>query len=156
FAPKGTPRDIIDRLAAALDQALNDPGVQTRLADLGGSLPTKDERTPAKFESFVKAEIARWSPILKAPNVEAKCRPGCHGRPRKAAESLCRGTNLPSSAGRLGTSIKARVHTRKRRWLLAWLLRYSPPGIGESVPRHGRAECACRPRPRSFALPTSA
>src|SRR5215467_11797561 len=72
FAPKGTPRDIIDKLAAALDQALNDPGVQTRLADLGGSLPTKDERTPAKFESFVKAEIARWSPILKAANVEAK------------------------------------------------------------------------------------
>src|SRR5262249_15196728 len=72
FAPKGTPRDIIDTLAAALAQALNDPGVQTRLADLGGSLPTKDERTPAKFESFVKAEIARWSPILKAANVEAK------------------------------------------------------------------------------------
>ena len=72
FAPKGTPRDIIDKLAAALDQALDDPGVQTRLADLGGSLPTKDERTPAKFDSFVKAEIARWSPILKAANVEAK------------------------------------------------------------------------------------
>ena len=65
-------RDIIDKLAAALDQALNEPGVQTRLADLGGSLPTKDERTPAKLESFVKAEIARWSPILKAANVEAK------------------------------------------------------------------------------------
>ena len=72
FAPKGTPRDIIDKLAAALDQALDDPGVQTRLADLGGSLPTKDERTPAKFDSFVKAEIVRWSRILKAANVEAK------------------------------------------------------------------------------------
>jgi len=72
FAPKGTPRDIIDNLAAALDQALDDPGVQTRLADLGGSLPAQDERTPAKFDSFVKAEIARWSPILKAANVEAK------------------------------------------------------------------------------------
>src|SRR5262249_11489917 len=72
FAPKGTPRDVIDKLAAALDQALNDSTVQTRLADLGGSLPAKDERSPAKFESFVKAEIARWSPILKAANVEAK------------------------------------------------------------------------------------
>jgi hypothetical protein len=40
--------------------------------DLGGSLPSKDERTPAKFDAFVKAEIARWSPILKAANVEAK------------------------------------------------------------------------------------
>jgi tripartite-type tricarboxylate transporter receptor subunit TctC len=72
FAPKGTPREVIDKLAAALDQALDDAAVQTRLADLGGSLPAKDERTPAKFASFVHAEIARWSPILKAANVEAK------------------------------------------------------------------------------------
>jgi tripartite-type tricarboxylate transporter receptor subunit TctC len=72
FAPKGTPKEIIDKLAHALDQALDDPGVKKRLADLGGSLPTKDERTPAKFDAFVKAEIARWSPILKAANVEAK------------------------------------------------------------------------------------
>jgi tripartite-type tricarboxylate transporter receptor subunit TctC len=72
FAPKGTPKDVIDKLAATLDQALDDPGVRKRLSDLGGSLPGKDERTPAKFDAFVKAEIARWSPILKAANVEAK------------------------------------------------------------------------------------
>jgi tripartite-type tricarboxylate transporter receptor subunit TctC len=66
FAPKGTPKDIIDTLAAALDRSLDDPGVKAKLADLGGSIPSKDERTPAKFNSFVKAEIARWSPILKA------------------------------------------------------------------------------------------
>jgi tripartite-type tricarboxylate transporter receptor subunit TctC len=72
FAPKGTPPEVINKLAAALDKALDDPAVEKRLADLGGSLPTKDERSPAKFDSFVKAEIARWSPILKAANVEAK------------------------------------------------------------------------------------
>jgi putative tricarboxylic transport membrane protein len=72
FAPKGTPKAIIDKLAVALDQALDDPGVQSRLADLGGSLPSKDERTPAKFSTFVRAEIGRWSPILKAANSEGK------------------------------------------------------------------------------------
>jgi tripartite-type tricarboxylate transporter receptor subunit TctC len=72
FAPKGTPKPIIDKLAAALDRALDNPAVQERLADLGGSLPSKGERTPAKFAGFVKAEIARWSPILKAANSEAK------------------------------------------------------------------------------------
>ncbi len=72
FAPKGTRQDIIDKLAAALDKALDDPAVQKRLADLGGSIPAKEDRTPAKFESFVKAEIARWSPILKAASHEAK------------------------------------------------------------------------------------
>ena len=72
FAPKGTPPEVIGKLAAALDKALDDPAVEKRLADLGGSLPTKDERSPAKFDSFVKAEIARWSPILKAASGEAK------------------------------------------------------------------------------------
>jgi tripartite-type tricarboxylate transporter receptor subunit TctC len=72
FAPKGTPKPIIDKLAGALERALDNLSVQERLADLGGSLPTKGERTPAKFAGFVKAEIARWSPILKAANSEAK------------------------------------------------------------------------------------
>jgi len=66
FAPKGVSREIVERLAGALDNALDDPGVQKRLADLGGAVPAKDERSPAKFDAFVKAEIARWSPILKA------------------------------------------------------------------------------------------
>ena len=66
FAPKDTPAEIVDKLADVLDISLDDPTVQKRLADLGGALPGKDERHPAKFEAFVQAEIARWSPILKA------------------------------------------------------------------------------------------
>jgi len=66
FAPKGVSKEIVDRLADALDKSLDDPGVQKRLSDLGGAIPAKDERGPAKFDAFVKAEIARWSPILKA------------------------------------------------------------------------------------------
>ena len=72
FAPKGTPKPITDKLAAALDKTLDDPSVAAKLAELGGSIPPKSERTPAKFDSFVKAEIARWSPILKAANVGEK------------------------------------------------------------------------------------
>jgi putative tricarboxylic transport membrane protein len=72
FAPKGTPREITGKLASALDRALDDPGVKKRLTELGGSIPVKAERTPAKFATFVQAEIARWSPILKEVNVEAK------------------------------------------------------------------------------------
>jgi tripartite-type tricarboxylate transporter receptor subunit TctC len=66
FAPKGTPKQAVDKLAAALARALDDPSLKKRLADLGGSVPSPDERNQAKFEAFVKAEIARWSPILKA------------------------------------------------------------------------------------------
>ena len=66
FAPAGVSKEVIEKLAAALDKALDDPGVAQRLAQLGASLPPKSERDPLKFEQLVKAEIARWSPILKA------------------------------------------------------------------------------------------
>ena len=72
FAPKGTPKEIVDKLAAALDKALDDPTVIKRLTDLGGSVPTKAERSPAKFAGFVNEEITRWSPILKAASAAAK------------------------------------------------------------------------------------
>jgi tripartite-type tricarboxylate transporter receptor subunit TctC len=69
FAPKGTPREIITKLAAALDKSLDDSLVRNRLAELGGSIPAKQERTPASFARLVKAEITRWSPILKAASL---------------------------------------------------------------------------------------
>jgi putative tricarboxylic transport membrane protein len=72
FGPKGIPQPIVGKLAAALDKALDDPTVQKRLNDLGGSIPPKSERSPAKFESFVRAEIARWSPVLKSANAKPK------------------------------------------------------------------------------------
>jgi len=65
FAPTGTPKPVIDKLARALDQALSDPTVAKRIADLGGSLPTKAERSPAAFGTFVRKEIDRWSAILR-------------------------------------------------------------------------------------------
>src|SRR3954464_4136484 len=69
FAPKGTPKEIITKLAAALDKALDDSSVKKRLADLGGTVPAKQERTPASFARLVKAEIVRWSPILKSASL---------------------------------------------------------------------------------------
>jgi tripartite-type tricarboxylate transporter receptor subunit TctC len=71
FAPKGVSKEVVDKLAAALDKALDDPAVQKRLGDLGASIPPKGERNPATFDRLVKAEIARWSPILKAASGSA-------------------------------------------------------------------------------------
>src|SRR5215469_5198509 len=48
----------------------SDRGVSAKVAELGGSIPPKSERNPAKFSRFVKAEIERWSPILKAASAE--------------------------------------------------------------------------------------
>ena len=70
FAPKGTPPEVIARLADALDKALDEPLVRERLAQLGGAVPAKAERTPAAFDRFVRSEIARWAPILAATRTE--------------------------------------------------------------------------------------
>jgi tripartite-type tricarboxylate transporter receptor subunit TctC len=72
FAPKGAPKDVIIKLSSALDKALDDPSVRKRLADLGGSIPSKQERTPISFARLVKGEVARWSPILKAASVSTQ------------------------------------------------------------------------------------
>ena len=66
FAPKGVPKKVVDALATALNKALDDPAVANRLADLGASIPAKEERNPDEFDRLVKAEIVRWSPILRA------------------------------------------------------------------------------------------
>jgi tripartite-type tricarboxylate transporter receptor subunit TctC len=70
FAPKGTPPEVIAKLADALDKALDEPFVRERLAQLGGAVPAKAERTPAAFDRFVRSEIARWAPILAATRTE--------------------------------------------------------------------------------------
>ena len=72
LAPKGTPKEIVAKLTGALDKALDDPAVAKRLADLGGSVPAKAERGPAHLEKVLKADIARWQPVLKAAMPKSK------------------------------------------------------------------------------------
>jgi tripartite-type tricarboxylate transporter receptor subunit TctC len=69
FAPKDTPRPIVDQLADALDKALDDEGVRKRLITIGCDIPGKPQRGPAALLALVKSEIARWSPIIKAAGV---------------------------------------------------------------------------------------
>ena len=66
FAPKGTPQPIIDKLANALDKALDDETTRKRLLELGSVLPDQAGRGPQALAALVKSEIARWTPIIKA------------------------------------------------------------------------------------------
>ena len=66
FAPKVTPQPIVDKLADALDKALDDEATRKRLLELGSDLPGKERRGPAALGNLVKSEIARWTPIIKA------------------------------------------------------------------------------------------
>jgi tripartite-type tricarboxylate transporter receptor subunit TctC len=69
FAPRGTPRPIIDKLFDALDKALDDDNTRKRLLELGGEIPDKEVRGPQALATLVKSDIARWAPIIKAANV---------------------------------------------------------------------------------------
>lgn len=66
FAPKATPKAVIEKLNAALVKALDDENVRKRLLELGSDIPGPARRTPQALAALVKSEVARWTPILKA------------------------------------------------------------------------------------------
>ncbi len=70
WAPKGTPKEIIIKLNAAIAGALADPAVQKRLAEIGQEMPSAEQMTPAGFGAFHKAEMDKWTPIIKAANIK--------------------------------------------------------------------------------------
>jgi tripartite-type tricarboxylate transporter receptor subunit TctC len=72
FAPKGTPREPIARLNAAMVQALADPAVRARLADLGLDIAPSELQAPEGLAAFHKAEIDKWWPIIKAAGIKAE------------------------------------------------------------------------------------
>jgi tripartite-type tricarboxylate transporter receptor subunit TctC len=72
FAPKGTPRPILDKLTEALDVALDNDNVRKRLLDLGGDIPDKTRRGQQPLAALVKSEIVRWTPLIKAANIKAE------------------------------------------------------------------------------------
>ena len=72
WAPKGTPKNVIAKLNAAVTNAFNDPGVRQRLADIGQEPPPPDQQTPEALRSFQKAEIEKWWPIIKAANIKGE------------------------------------------------------------------------------------
>ena len=72
FAPKGTPKDIIAKLNAAMVQALADPAVRARFSDLGLDVASREQQTPEGLAAFHKAEIEKWWPIIKTAGVKAE------------------------------------------------------------------------------------
>jgi tripartite-type tricarboxylate transporter receptor subunit TctC len=72
WAPKGTRTDVIAKLNAAVVEALADPVVRARLADLGHEIFPREQQTPQALGAFHKAEIEKWVPIIKAAGIKAE------------------------------------------------------------------------------------
>jgi tripartite-type tricarboxylate transporter receptor subunit TctC len=72
FAPKGTPKEIIDKLNAAAVSTMGDPTMRQKLVDQGLEIPPRAQQTPEALGAYQKAEIAKWWPIIKAAGIKAE------------------------------------------------------------------------------------
>jgi tripartite-type tricarboxylate transporter receptor subunit TctC len=72
WAPKGTPKEIIAKLNAAAVQALSEPAVRQRFAELGLDMPPRDQLTPEALAAYQKAEIEKWWPVIKDANIKTE------------------------------------------------------------------------------------
>jgi tripartite-type tricarboxylate transporter receptor subunit TctC len=72
YAPKGTPPDVIAKLNAATVEALADPAVRARFAQLGLDIAPREQQTPQGLAAFQKAEIDKWWPIIKAAGIRGE------------------------------------------------------------------------------------
>ncbi len=71
YAPKGTPKPVLDKLVAALQAGIQDPAFVQRMSELGGQVVAKDKATPESLRSQLKSEIDRWTPIIRKAGVYA-------------------------------------------------------------------------------------
>ena len=71
YGPKGMPKAVTDKLVAALQDTVKDADVKKRFADLGATTMPPEKATPAALQARLKAEIARWAPLIKKAGVYA-------------------------------------------------------------------------------------
>jgi len=71
YAPKGTPKPVVDKLSNALRAALRDERVVARFADLGTEPVSQSDGTPDAHKKKLEAEINRWRPLIQAAGVYA-------------------------------------------------------------------------------------
>ncbi len=72
WAPKGTPKDVVATLNAAVVDTLNDPTIRQKLVDQSMEILPPEQHTPEALGAFHKAEIEKWWPIIKAAGIKGE------------------------------------------------------------------------------------
>jgi Tripartite tricarboxylate transporter family receptor len=111
FAPQGTPRDIINKLNAAVVEALADPVVRSRLTEFGGEIFPREQQTPQALAAMQKADAEKWLANYEGGRHQGGMSRGhdtCNPTLQGIAAS---GQNEPSKHVRSGGSF-----VRKRPW----------------------------------------
>jgi tripartite-type tricarboxylate transporter receptor subunit TctC len=70
YAPRNTPKPIVDALVNALQKALKDPPLVSRFAELSMAPVDQERATPAALEALLKSEVDRWGRIIKQAGIE--------------------------------------------------------------------------------------
>jgi tripartite-type tricarboxylate transporter receptor subunit TctC len=70
YAPKGTPRPMIDKLNAAAVQAMADPTFKKRMVELALEMPPSDQLTPEALATLQKTDIETWWPLMRAAGIK--------------------------------------------------------------------------------------
>jgi tripartite-type tricarboxylate transporter receptor subunit TctC len=70
WVPKGTPTHVTSRLGSAVVEALSDATVQKRIAEIGQEVVPPDQRTPQALAAHHKAELEKWTPMIKAASIK--------------------------------------------------------------------------------------
>ena len=71
YAPKGTPKAVLDKINAALRFAMDDPAVKQRMQDLSADIPPADKMTPNALKTFLESEINKWGPVIRKAGIYA-------------------------------------------------------------------------------------
>ncbi len=71
YAPKGTPADVVDKVSAALQAAVQDPVFRDKMSELGAQAVTAERARPDSLRKHLQSEIAKWTPIIRAAGAYA-------------------------------------------------------------------------------------
>jgi tripartite-type tricarboxylate transporter receptor subunit TctC len=72
WVPKGTPKDVVAKLNAAIVEALADPVVRKRMEEAGLDIPPREKQTPEALGAYQQAEVKKWWPMIKAANIKVE------------------------------------------------------------------------------------